>query len=454
MRRLILPILLLFSVIYCAFAVQVESSGNKIIYLRHADKFINVDSSIGVVRRLIGNVWIDQGDITLKSNRAIQFMATNITEMTGEVRITQREFVLKSPFIIYHGNSRLADADLHVRIEDGNMTLDADKGKYSMNSQIADFYGNVVIDDDSVRITSDIINFERTTQISRAYGNVEVRGKFTNAVLFGDTVMNYPKRQYSIVIGRPLLYQIDTIKTNEEIIDSISNEQIFKFDTLSISSDTMESDRSMGEEIYLFTGNVELVKGNLKAVVHKCLYNKKTQKITLSGKPVVWFEKTQLHSDSLIVMNFPEDGDSYINSFGKSFASMYDDSTTAESAALKDRIQQLSGDEIRIMISNDSVRSIQSTGDAKSLYFMISDDGGEGVDRKGSDTIVIDFSEGAPENIFWYGGVEGEFIPEIMIYSDVKKWYLPDFKRSDKEPQRRSPANRKDAVLNSADIKD
>ncbi|MCK5741138.1 MAG: hypothetical protein KAH48_02885, partial [Chlorobi bacterium] len=134
--------------------------------------------------------------------------------------------------------------------------------------------------------------------------------------------------------------------------------------------------------------------------------------------------------------------------------SMYDDSTRSESAEFKDRIQQLSGDEIKIMISNDSVRSIQSTGDAKSLYFMISDDNGEGVDRKGSDTIVIDFSEGAPENIFWYGGVEGEFIPEIMIYSDVKKWYLPDFKRSDKEPQRRSPANRKNAVLNSADTKD
>jgi lipopolysaccharide assembly outer membrane protein LptD (OstA) len=121
------------------------------------------------------------------------------------------------------------------------MTLVADKGIYSMNSQIADFYGNVVIDDDSVRITSEIINFDRTTQISRAYGNVEVRGKFTNALLFGDTVMNYPKRQYSIVIGRPLLYQIDTIKTDKKHIDSISNEQIFKFDTLSISSDTMES---------------------------------------------------------------------------------------------------------------------------------------------------------------------------------------------------------------------
>ena len=68
MRRLILPILLMFSVIYCAFAAQVESSGNKIIYLRHADIFINVDSTIGVVRRLIGNVWIEQGDITLKSD--------------------------------------------------------------------------------------------------------------------------------------------------------------------------------------------------------------------------------------------------------------------------------------------------------------------------------------------------------------------------------------------------
>ena len=42
----------------------------------------------------------------------------------------------------------------------------------------------------------------------------------------------------------------------------------------------MESDRKMGEEIYLFTGNVELVKGNLKAAVDKCVYDKKTQKIT------------------------------------------------------------------------------------------------------------------------------------------------------------------------------
>ena len=77
-------------------------------------------------------------------------------------------------------------------------------------------------------------------------------------------------------------------------------------------------------------------------------------------------------------------------------------------------------------------------GDAKSLYFMASDKGNDGVDRTSCDTVLVEFRERKPYDIIWLGAIDGEYFPEKMVFDKVKDYFLPNYRWSDKRPIKRN----------------
>jgi hypothetical protein len=236
-----------------------------------------------------------------------------------------------------------------------------------------------------------------------------------------------------------VLYQIDTIKTvylsstfNESQPFLTDSGQIVKyeFDTLSIASDTMEAFRNIDSEKYIFTNNVEMNKGNSAALAQSAIYLKKEDIINLMGKPIVWYDSTQLHADSISI-SISDKKLKAINAFGDALAASRDDSVNI------DRINQIIGDDIRIYFDSDTVRKITSFGNAKSLYFSGSTDSDEGAARNSSDSIIVDFDLGKVYSILWLGGIQGEYFPLIMFLSEPQKIFLPRFRWSDKRPQKK-----------------
>ncbi|MBM2815506.1 MAG: hypothetical protein HW421_2268 [Ignavibacteria bacterium] len=438
-----------------------EQTRAKPVKLHHAD-IMDVNQSGGqTIRKLIGNVKLEQGDVILMCSEATEIINQNIVHLSGNVIINQSGMVLKSNKIDYDGNRGLAISDGNIEIIDGTSVLTANRGRYSTKTMIAEFFVNVKADDDSATIFADNLTYDRNTKNSYASGNVTVKGKNTNTILIGQDVVYIPNDGYMLATGKPVLFQIDTLEQNDSIIitrdttgfrkmfsnDTIlsankkkSNEQTYfpiinlekkyKFDTLSVIADSMEAFRKYGKEKYIFIRNVELVKSKIAAKADSAVFDMNEEYIKLYGVPIIWFDETQLFADSTVVFLRRKKLD-LIFATGNTIAVTKADSTDST------RINQISGADLKIIFADDSIRTIKSWGNAKSLYFVVSDSSSDGAARNSADSIYIIFDGGAPDKIKWLGGIQGEFIPENLVVGKTKELYLPNFRWSENKPKRK-----------------
>jgi hypothetical protein len=198
---------------------------------------------------------------------------------------------------------------------------------------------------------------------------------------------------------------------------------------MSVSADSIIVFRGIGER-YIFIDSVQMIKGGSTAKCGLAVYHKSTELIELKQNPVVWYDSTQLHGDSITV-RIPGRKLREIHSYNNSFAASKEDKSDSA------RINQILGKEILIRIEDDSIRNIYSYGDSKSLYFVLTDGEPDGAKRDGSDTIEINFSGGEIDEIIWLGGIEGEYLPENVIYSNAKSYYLPTFRWDADKPKKK-----------------
>lgn len=398
------------------------------VVLEYADSLVNSTSDGIEIKFLQGNVRLRQGNVTVNCDYAAQYILENRFKLSGNVVLKQNTLVMRSPEVWYDGNTSIADAQKSVVITDKETTLKADKGIYSTISLVADFAGNVVIEDDSVLIYADAVNHDRKSRISIANGNVVIKGKYSNTVLEGDSLTNIPALNYSIAEGNARLFQIDSVKKsnfneNEEIID------VIEYDTLFVKSQIMEAWRGEMNERYKFSDSVEIIKGSIAAKSERALYYKDKQYFALSVTPILWYDRTQLHADSITVF-IPNNKLSGIDAIGKAFSASKNDSLNI------DRIDQLSGDTINIVFSNDSLSAVLSRGNSKSVYFMTSESGPDGLVRTTAAEIQIRMKEGEANEIIMVKQVPGEYFPEKMASGKAKEYYLQDYRWSDSKPKK------------------
>jgi lipopolysaccharide export system protein LptA len=456
-------------IFFLGFSIELDSQDasrrSLPIVLHYADEMQGTNTDSTSFRRCIGNVRLSQGNVKVSCDRADHYITENRAVLIGNVVITQDTLVLKATEVKYDGNNGIADSYSGVKIINGNTVLTAENGVYSTRTYIAEFYKNVVIDDDSAKIFADKIIYNRNTGESKAFGTVLVKGKYTNIMLIGDSVKHYPKRNYTIATGKPIMVQIDTVldgrnqetRDNEddslfhndfydedsrrvinknEKIDSSSSREInnlsrsIKFDTLTIVSDTMETLRGENKERYIFKNRVEMVRGNVVAKAMNAEYDKKGEIIRLDGMPIVWYDSTQLYADSTVI-ELQNNKLKQISAIGDAFAGSRDDTIR------KNLINQLSGYIIKIKFWQDTILKIECIGHAKSLYFMSDSAGTEGAARNSSDTIFINFQSGKADEIFWLSGVEGEFLPVNILNQNPKDYFLPSYRWNDSKPRKR-----------------
>lgn len=400
------------------------------IVLQYADSLIGTRGEGSDIRDFEGNVVLIQGNVTVYADKASQYINLNKAELIGNVRINQNELDLFTKRGVYDGRTRIASSNSGVKITDRKTVLTADIGQYSTATRIADFEQKVKIEDDSVIIFSDKLQYHRDNRNTYARGNVFIIGKHSNAYLLGDTLDHFPQSGQTIVRGNPRLFQIDTLITKldtlNEITEYIDTVEVISFDTMTVKSETMRSKTEDGKQTYYFIDSVEIIKDKLFATADTAIYERTDGIIRLHGTPVVWYDSTQLFADS-IVIRVPEMQLSELKALGNAIAVSRDDTSNL------DRINQITGDEIKIKFENDSINVIFSFGNAKSLYFMSGDTTSEGVHRSFSDTLVVNFAEGEVNRISWFGAVNGEFFPENLI-ENPKTYYLSGFRRKEDKP--------------------
>lgn len=398
-------------------------SSSEPVILEYSDSLIGAQDSVMNIRKLVGNVRLRQGNVRLTCDNAIQYLNMNKYDLKGNVVIKQNTLTLKSPDIIYDGNTYIATASKGVEIVDKETKLTAVGGRYSTKTLIAEFEKDVKVEDDSVIIYSDYVRHNRNDRVSNAWGNVLVVGKYTNALLIGDSVVNVPIANFSEVFGSPKLLQIDSlVKERDEKVE-------IKYDTLSIVANKMEAIRDYGNERYIAIGNVEIIRNEMSAKAGKGIYYKDKDKIFLEEVPIVWYDSTQLFADTITV-HIVESKLEKLEAKSKAFSISLTDTINLA------RKNQLAGDEIDIVFENDSLKFIYSRGDAKSLYFIETDEQPDGLISVSADNIKIELSDGKAENIIMSNQVPGEYLPQQIISNNEKQYYLPGFKFSDEKPKK------------------
>lgn len=420
--------LLLFAMMFLHSQEERSNDGSKII-LEWADTLVGTGTEGQRLRIWKGNVRFRQNDVLVESDLAKQYLDANKLDLIGNVRITQDSLVMTSPRIFYNGNTKIAESKDSVKIISGNTILTANRGEYSTETKIAVFTGNVFIEDDSSEIDADKIIYHRNNRNSYAYGNVVIKAKYSNTVLYADTILHYPNEDFTEALGNPLLIQIDTLKKTTDISDTSRSPFSFELDTLTVKSIIMEAFRTKDIETYTFLDSVIINKGDVSARANEAYYDKTDDIIQLYDVPIVWFGNTQLHADSIIVYT-PENKLSKIHAFRNSLAATKDDSLK------EDMISQITGNEIIIDIRQDSIDFIHSYGNAKSLFFDKEDSGEFTAARISSDTIKILFDLGDPSTVLGLSGVNSEYFPENIILQATKDLYLPGFRWSGNKPQK------------------
>jgi len=443
----------IFFYLYLAISLQQQP-----IVLIYADE-LSGSATPGVeYRKVSGKVHFQQGNVVIKCDIANHYISENKVELFGNVVITQEDLILKANNIFYDGNSGLAVSNDKVSIIDKNSNLKADKGNYSTKSYIAEFienvsitdknsiihteklihnrktqfsqcFGNVKIEDDSTLILSDYAEHNAETKDNKSIGKVLAISKYSNIFLNSDTLLSFSKDDYVQALGNPILCQLDTIEKKEIYKDG---EKIYEYeiDTIFISSQTMEGWLKQNNENFFFNNNVEISSKKICGTGDEMIYNKTDENIFLFGKAKIYYDSVQIHSDTITIYTNSNKLDS-IFSQSNAIVMSKDDTIT-------NRINQISGNAIWIYFYQDSIRRIISNGEAKSLYFLATDDANEGAPRIFADRIEILFENREPSLINWLGAIEGEFFPENIIEEKgAKDYYLPDFLWIDNKPQKK-----------------
>lgn len=433
-----------------------------------AEKLIgNVGPNGGFTRELIGNVILTQGPVRITCNRAMHYVEQNRADLFGDVVLTQGNTTMKAAQGSYDGALRAISGTGGVELFDGKSNLKARIGSYSTALKVARFFGSVRIENDSLIITSDSLEYHRSTQNSYATGMVTAIGKFTSAYLHGDSLVNINAEKYTRVsnyirrdIGQnansarrqAMVSQIDTVEEESQSFstkDTVQSPQnrnhdnrpktSKRLDTLCITGNVLEAFRKDSNEIYIANGNVQMTRKQLAGRGERAIYEKTLSRIRLysvtTATPVLWLDSTQLRGDSVIVFLKDKRLDRII-AYTNAFAATKNDTSH------QDRIDQLSGDNIIIEASRDTIRSILAEGKAFNVYFAQSesDDSAhtkqpDGAVKNAADTVKVLFERGELDNIIWRGKVEGEYIPESIAHKQIQTLRLKGFEWFTNRPQ-------------------
>ncbi|MBK7986553.1 MAG: hypothetical protein IPK11_06495 [Ignavibacteria bacterium] len=245
-------------------------------------------------------------------------------------------------------------------------------------------------------------------EIVFAQGKVIVKGKQSNVLLAGDSAFHYPAQHYSLIKGKPFLLKVDTIVTaNRDSLmyrtkDSLLAIPILRYDSSMVVAEKLEAFRQY-KDTYIAHDSVEMIRGELRMKSQLAIFDNLNERISLYKSPVVWNDSTQIVADSIIV-SMKNKHLHQIQAFGNAFSSSRDDTLYTS------RINQLSGHYIRVNVEDDSVRTIFSRGDAKSLYYMETDNQPDGAARNSADSIRIEVENNKPEIIHWLGALSEMYI--------------------------------------------
>jgi lipopolysaccharide export system protein LptA len=384
-------------------------------------------------RELIGNVRMQQDNVFIDCDRAVQNLSQNSVELRGNVVIRQDTLELRTERGFYDGDTRIASSRSGVYLNDGHVTLTAKVGTYATNTKVADFLNDVTIDDTAATITARRMRYVRDSALIIAHDSVRIRFKDENVLILSDSVRHYPDLQRSEFYRNPLLWQIDTAYVHYD--DELMEIDSLDLDTLHIAADFMLALRD-SSNTFRTEGDVRLVREDLSACSATALFQRSDSVIHLQGDPVLWHGENQITGDSITAF-LADNKLRQLDVIGDAFSISRSKPTEQDTLYPPGRFDQTSGKRIRMSFADGEPQRIRVEETAVSLYYLYDEGALNGVRRESSDLILIDFEEGKVSTIRSIRGVEGTYFPEKYVTGVESTYNLDGFEWRDDRPMMR-----------------
>ncbi|MFB6279246.1 MAG: OstA-like protein [Salinibacter sp.] len=215
-------------------------------------------------------VMYERGD-TLRADTVRYNRATEVGRARSNVRLTNGDVNVRSDRAIYYDAEQRSVFPDSVVLVDSNRVLRAASGTYWSNEQRAEFGGGVRLTEPGTTLLSDSLTYYREQERSIARGNVFVdrRGEegaqtdtTSRTYLFGDWVDNREARRYSRVEGDALLVRVRMDSTGAPA------------DTLVVDARRLEAFRTDTHRRLVAVDSVRIWQPDLSAVADSAVYDR------------------------------------------------------------------------------------------------------------------------------------------------------------------------------------
>ena len=444
--------LIIFILVFCEMLFS-QNESERIVVI--GDSLIGKVVDGESVREVIGNVKLNQGNVHITCNKAIQYLARNEAELIGNVIAKQDTLTLKTEKGYYYGNLKKTKSTSGIILDDSKVVLSADSGEYYFDADRAFFQTNVKLVDSTTKLYSDELTYFKNIDKSIAVGNVRIND--SKNIITADTLIHFRKTNYSIADGdvslknikdnitilgshledngelkytlinkNPLLIQIDTTFNEAE-----NEGDDFTIDTLFIKSKVMEGFRS-GTNLFKATDSVKILRGNFSSINDLTTYYRDEEKIITdkinenAKRPVLWYENSQLTGDSITI--FLEEGQiKALDVIGNSFM-------LSQNKLFKDRFDQTSSDSMYLYFDYSRLQRADFSGKVQSIYYMYDEDKPNGLVKSTAQRTVILFENNEVDQVRLFGSPTSEYHPEQKVAGLERTFTLPKFVLHENRP--------------------
>ena len=184
-----------------------EAGKERLITLKHADKWKEDKINNPGVRDLTGNVWFEDGEATMYCDRAKQYTSGNAFDAFGNIHIIKSDSIhIYSDELRYDGNTKIARLRKNVKLinVNRNLTIDTEKLDYNLNTDIANYFDGGTVTDTSFVLVSQKGYYFVNTGVVNFKNKVEVTTEGSD--IFTDTLLYDTNTEIIAILGPTDIY--------------------------------------------------------------------------------------------------------------------------------------------------------------------------------------------------------------------------------------------------------
>lgn len=145
----------IYLILFISIVQLVSAQQKSKVEILGADLFEGQTSTLGSIKKLIGNVVLKQVNTTMYCDSAILYDDSNMVKAYGNVRVNHNDSIrMEGNYLKYDGNSKHAFMEGNVKMFDKSMTLTTSQLDFDMENSIGYYLNKGLIISDKNNLTS------------------------------------------------------------------------------------------------------------------------------------------------------------------------------------------------------------------------------------------------------------------------------------------------------------